>query len=139
MSAIRADVNIFRNLNDKDKEKYLSYIAGQTAGCFDITYENLDSRYAKGLTKGQEKLALKAAEKLEKYGPNTAGYIVDVESAILPEVDEKNHNEKQSKYDKLFGTGFDQTSNPPKAKSKKAKSNNKTKNTKQTQQSSDAR
>lgn len=118
ITSTRVDVNIFRNLNDKDKEKYLSYIAGQTAACFDINYDNPDSRYAKKLAKGQERLALKEADALEYYGPIIDEYDVDLkqqieDELIAPEVDHEEHQKIQNKYDKMFGEGFDQHDNPP--------------------------
>ena len=134
MSVMRADINIYNNLNDKDKEKYLNYVSGQAVGCFDINYDNPKNRKAKALVKGQERLALKAAIALEQYGP-IIGDDIDLKKQIeneliTPEVDEKEHIKTQNKYDKMFGQGFDQHNNPPvapKRNKNKSKSNKKSK------------
>lgn len=104
ITVMRADPNISRHLNDKDKETYLNYIAGETAKCFDIDYHDPKNKYAKALTKGKERLALREKEALDKFGP-----IEDFEWE-----EEIAHEFNKNKYDEMFGKGFEQRHNPPK-------------------------
>ena len=103
-TAMRADPNISRHLNDQDKETYLNYIAGETAKCFDIDYHDPKNRYAKALNKGKERLALREKEALDKFGP-----IKDFEGE-----EEIAHEFNRNKYNEMFGKGFEQHHNPPK-------------------------
>ena len=103
-TAMRADPNISRHLNDKDKETYLNYIAGETAKCFDIDYHDPKNKYAKALNKGKERLALREKEALDKFGP-----IEEFEGE-----EEIAHEFNRNKYDEMFGKGFEQHHNPPK-------------------------
>ena len=104
ITVMRADPNISRHLNDKDKETYLNYIAGETAKYFDIDYHDPKNKYAKALTKGKERLALREKEALDKFGP-----IEDFEWE-----EEIAHEFNKNKYDEMFGKGFEQRHNPPK-------------------------
>lgn len=131
MSAIRVDMNIFRNLNEKDQDIYLDYLVGDTANCFDITYDNEKNRYAKALAKGREWLALREAEALEQYGPVQDETAVDLkqqieDKLIAPQINKTEHQQVQAKYDRMFGKGFDQHSNPPVVQNGKAKGNSTT-------------
>lgn len=107
--AMRADVNILQALNESDKEKYLSYISGQTAGCFDIEYENPKDKNAKRLAKAQERLMLKGEKALEQYGPliDDVDYKRQIEDNIIqPELDDEVHQIQQDKYNRIFGEDF---------------------------------
>ena len=100
-TALRADSNILSILNDKSlkrdyKEMYIKALDGGNPLPFEIKYDK-NNRYAKALQEGQKKLELKAG--ITKTHPNKEM--------------EEYHEEKQVKYDLLFGEGFDQHDNPP--------------------------
>lgn len=114
--AMRADVNMLQALNKSDKEKYLSYIAGQTTGCFDIEYDDPDDKNAKRLAKAQERLMLKGETALEQYAPkiDDVDFKQQIENNIIqPELDEEEHKYQQDKYNRIFGDDFVQHYEPP--------------------------